>query len=229
MGILLPVLAKMKKNAKAAVCQSNLKQLGIILSMYAGVNNDLTPSTSRRWPDTLRLMEQGNNNLLFCPLATKFTNDGGRHPYAAYLAFSFGPDYYYGYGSYGINAWICNPPSQIKTNAFGFATSNNWRRTDVSGAYDIPLFLDGMWIDSFPDANNIPPPYDGFQSIWNNPFVSKDSQMGVFCMGRHDKFTNGIFLDLSIRKVGLKELWKLKWHRNFNTNSPTPLWPAWMK
>ncbi|GAH40252.1 unnamed protein product, partial [marine sediment metagenome] len=31
---------------------------------------------------------------------------------------------------------------------------------------------------------------------------------------------NHLFMDWSVRKVGLKELWKLKWHRNFNTNGP---------
>jgi hypothetical protein len=44
-------------------------------------------------------------------------------------------------------------------------------------------------------------------------------------------------MDWSARKVGLKELWKLKWHRTFNTDGPWTQaggvrptdWPAWMK
>ena len=43
--------------------------------------------------------------------------------------------------------------------------------------------------------------------------------------------------DYSVRKVGLKELWKLKWHRQFDTNGPWTVaggvrkgdWPDWMK
>jgi len=27
-------------------------------------------------------------------------------------------------------------------------------------------------------------------------------------------------MDLTVRKVGLKELWTLKWHRQFNTKGP---------
>ena len=44
-------------------------------------------------------------------------------------------------------------------------------------------------------------------------------------------------LDGSARRVGLKELWTLKWHWEFNTAGPYTLaggtrpedWPAWMQ
>jgi hypothetical protein len=43
-------------------------------------------------------------------------------------------------------------------------------------------------------------------------------------------------MDWSVRKVGLKELWTLKWHRKFDVNGPwtkdhvsPPVWPDWMK
>ena len=46
-----------------------------------------------------------------------------------------------------------------------------------------------------------------------------------------------LFLDWTVRKVGLKELWKLKWHRKYNINGPWTRaggvqpgdWPEWMK
>jgi hypothetical protein len=48
---------------------------------------------------------------------------------------------------------------------------------------------------------------------------------------------NGVFLDFSVRKLGLKELWILKWHRNYNTTNlwtkaggvRTSDWPQWMR
>jgi prepilin-type processing-associated H-X9-DG protein len=54
---------------------------------------------------------------------------------------------------------------------------------------------------------------------------------------RHEGFVNGAFLDWSVRRIGLKELWKLKWSRDFDTNGPWTLaggvkpdqWPAWMR
>ncbi len=47
-----------------------------------------------------------------------------------------------------------------------------------------------------------------------------------------------LFRDWSVRKVGLKELWTLKWDdRRFDTNGPWTMaggvqpedWPAWMR
>ena len=61
--------------------------------------------------------------------------------------------------------------------------------------------------------------------------------MGRFCIDRHDGFVNGTFLDSSTRKIGVKELWKLKWNRNFNTAGDWTTaggvlpsdWPDWMR
>jgi hypothetical protein len=44
-------------------------------------------------------------------------------------------------------------------------------------------------------------------------------------------------MDYSARKVGLKELWALKWHRLYNQSGPWTLaggsiasdWPDWMR
>jgi len=46
-----------------------------------------------------------------------------------------------------------------------------------------------------------------------------------------------MFMDWSVRKVGLKELWTLKWHPQFDTAGPWTKagdaepgdWPAWMR
>ncbi len=57
------------------------------------------------------------------------------------------------------------------------------------------------------------------------------------CMSRHEGGINMVFLDGSLRKVSLKELWVLKWHRWYNTaNRWTKAggvqpedWPEWMR
>ena len=43
-AILLPALARAREAARRSSCQNNLKQLGVILKMYAGENNQLYPS-----------------------------------------------------------------------------------------------------------------------------------------------------------------------------------------
>jgi len=57
--------------------------------------------------------------------------------------------------------------------------------------------------------------------------------MRLYCIDRHKRGINGVFLDLTARKIGLKELWKLKWHKNYDTHKgqtlPTATWPEWMR
>ncbi|MCK5097351.1 MAG: hypothetical protein KAR45_04570 [Desulfobacteraceae bacterium] len=60
---------------------------------------------------------------------------------------------------------------------------------------------------------------------------------GRFSVNRHDKKVNTLFLDGSLKKTGLKELWKLKWHRRYNTSGKWTQsggvqqedWPQWMR
>ena len=57
------------------------------------------------------------------------------------------------------------------------------------------------------------------------------------CINRHEGGVNALFMDWSVRKVGLKELWTLKWHREFDTTNPWTRaggvqpddWPEWMR
>ncbi|MHC4518891.1 MAG: hypothetical protein ACYTAS_09910 [Planctomycetota bacterium] len=61
--------------------------------------------------------------------------------------------------------------------------------------------------------------------------------MAHFCVHRHRGSINGVFMDWSVRKVGLKELWTLKWHREYDTAGPWTKaggalpadWPEWMR
>src|SRR5690606_28782728 len=42
-AILLPALARAREAARRASCQNNLKQLGVVLKMYAGESRDVYP------------------------------------------------------------------------------------------------------------------------------------------------------------------------------------------
>jgi len=63
------------------------------------------------------------------------------------------------------------------------------------------------------------------------------SSFGGFCINRHDGYVNGLFLDWSVRKIGLKELWTLKWYAEFDRAGPWTKagsvqpedWPQWMR
>ena len=76
----------------------------------------------------------------------------------------------------------------------------------------------------------MPPDYDG-------QWVAANNEMRHFCINRHNAFINHLFLDWSVRRVGIKELWTLKWHRTFDTNgfwtkvggAQPADWPSWMR
>ena len=60
---------------------------------------------------------------------------------------------------------------------------------------------------------------------------------GNVCINRHSGGMNMLFMDWSVRKVGLKEPWTLKWHRRYDTanrwtragGAMPEDWPEWMR
>ena len=229
MAILMPALAKVRNKAKAAVCQSNLKQWGAIFEMYTNDNNGyfqegwtVDIKCGDRWFDLLRPYFGESNDILFCPTAPAskirelYGEPTGEHgKYSAWGKFIGGPQGgdSLGYptslrgsaGSYGVNIYVCNPTAQVGRDQEDF-----WRTPLVKGTADIPLLHDSMWIDNFCMPTDAPPEFDGDFS--ENGHIDG---MKNCCINRHDETINMLFLDWGTRSVGLKELWELKWNRNW--------------
>jgi prepilin-type N-terminal cleavage/methylation domain-containing protein/prepilin-type processing-associated H-X9-DG protein len=233
MSILMPALQRAREQAKAVACQSNLKQWGLYFSIYADDNDGCFQQGwwpgedyRRTWVAVLRPYYRDSNDLLCCPVATKPLTEGGRHPFAAWGVYgSERPSFVGLCGSYGINAWVRNPPIEMKVipGRSNRATMNNWRTPNVRGASTVPLLLGEQYYAGYPLLSDTPPQYDG------QPYTGTEDYMTAFCVNRHNGYVNGTFLDWSVRRIGLKELWKLKWHRYFDTNAPLPTWPDWMR
>jgi len=235
LAILMPALQKTKKQARNVVCQSNLKQWGGIFMMYTMDNNDSfmvgwelnADGNYRQWLDILQAEYDSVDNQEFwtCPEATKLASEGGQ---GTTLAWGLRGIYE---SSYGVNGWIYNPPRSILDMFGAYPTVNNWRKSTVSGASDIPILLDSWWVDGWPEETNNPP-LERDDIVWL-PYQG----MNRFCVDRHNGHINTVFLDYSIRKVGLKELWTLNWHKNYdrhgiytNAGGATPgYWPLWMR
>ena len=246
-----------RKRAKEAVCVSNLRQWGVIFQDYTDNNNgyfmrgwvDNNRSTPRNqptdyWLNALRPYYSSNPNLRLCPEATKPRLDidgrwtGARNPFAAWGIFPWdGMEKTYkkgDYGSYGLNMYVHNPPPGTDGIWYTLGPRNAaklcWRTPNVEGASDVPVFLDAAHFQGWPQPFDNPPVYSGDQQWGIN-------SMKHFCQNRHNGFVNVLFLDFSVRKVGLKELWTLKWHRGFNTEGQWTIaggvqpedWPKWMR
>jgi prepilin-type N-terminal cleavage/methylation domain-containing protein len=266
LSIVMPALKESKKQARAVICRSNIKQWGIIFSLYAYDNEDSLPqsvsgarlSAKEAYWITATLPYYEDEKIRLCPSTRidkeiEFTG-GDRSHGGTFLA--WGPLYNpddpapwwgdFDTGSYGLNEWCSNPPPSA-TSIWGFPIENVWRTITVTGGSRIPLFMDSVYVDGFPHM--------GFQSqdyqhlVPNSPLtfnhIDRDPRwdtswgdwgsqaMRLHCIDRHKGGINGVFLDMSVRKIGLKELWKLKWHRNYEigntwTESNAP-WPDWMR
>ncbi len=224
--------------ANDAECQSNLKQWGLVFSMYTEDNNGYFPTghgvhdARAQWIIGVLPYIEAQTNLLCCPKAKKRRPDGYEWggSFNTYYMTIFGKEVPKE-ASYGANSWIYNPPPDVDVLQ-GRPTEWNWRTPNVEGAAQIPLFADSMWRGGGPYPNGVrgePPPQD---SKW----VRYDREMMHFCINRHNEAVNQLFMDYSVRKVGLKELWTLKWHRQFDINGPWTKaggvkpedWPGWM-
>ena len=125
--------------------------------------------------------------------------------------------------------WVCK--IYEGWNQWGAGDKDNWKGLDVKKPAGIPVLIDSMWCGSNPSHYDIAPEYERDVAS-----VGNLGSMKRFCINRHDGAVNCVFADFSVRSGGLKELWKLKWHRRFNTNlgpvngKPYPAgWPDWMK
>ena len=98
----------------------------------------------------------------------------------------------------------------------------------------MPVLPDAAWFAGWPQDTDSP------RELPDVPLDSSEFAgrgMDCFCIDRHSGCSNVLFMDWSVRRVGVKELWTLKWHREFNTQGPRTRaggvqpkdWPAWMR
>jgi prepilin-type processing-associated H-X9-DG protein len=240
MAMLLPALELARNQAYTIQCQANLRQWGYLFETYA---DESGCTTTRRglscyewignvwyWksPYSIWPRPKGNyyKNRLLCPVAKKLENPKSNHLGMTFCAWRLYP--YDVYGSYGINEWLLGYPQTL--NPITRPPEYFWHSPDVKKPDIVPVLLDCISWSGYPHAADEPPPYE---EAW----IDEKGLMHRFCINRHEGGINSLFLDWSVRKVGLKELWTLKWHKEFNTSGPWTKaggvqpydWPEWMQ
>ena len=134
-------------------------------------------------------------------------------------------------GSYGLNSYFIPTtldrfPQTVVPVSSGFKTL-----FDVKHPTLVPLMVDALRFDLWPEETE--GPGDEFAD-WS---VDQENSMRRCCINRHRGFVCVSFADGSGRKVGVKELWTLRWHKTFNTMGPWtrtgnprgPRWPEWIQ
>ena len=226
MSILMPALGRVKRQAKDTVCQSNLRQWSLIFRMYMDDNDGSTIATSESDPQnwqsagaeiwvTKLYPYHKSRKLILCPMATRPLSWTGLKYFAWIIPAGSTeiPEWEVedAIGSYGINDWCYNAPPGVET-VWDEPVELCWRSGSVRGAGNIPLLLDCIHLGGFPRHTDLPPEMEDIYDF-------APGQMHRFCINRHNGTINGLFLDLSVRKIGLKELWTLKWHKQFITHN----------
>jgi prepilin-type N-terminal cleavage/methylation domain-containing protein/prepilin-type processing-associated H-X9-DG protein len=247
MSILMPAMRRVRQQARTVACLANIKQWANFFLMYtqdhdgkfqAGVGADHT----YHWFNALRPYYNNDHKICCCPTAMKPLDgnsdgivDGRFNVFSAWGVYTLarnggGYDEKGDWGSYGINGWVENPPASVATAYEGFETIYNWRTPNVKGAGYVPLFMDSLRFNIFPRDMDTPPETEDM--AWQSY-----QHMRRICINRHDGYINMAFMDWSARKVGLKELWTLRWHKAYNTSGPWTTaggvmsadWPQWMR
>ena len=134
------------------------------------------------------------------------------------------------YASYAPNAWMMDTTDMPGWGSgAGSLTDNFWGKLDrVSAPYQVPLFLDSNWVDVWPRETDEPRDPE-----WPPIKKAGSGSMQQLAHTRHGIKTNVVFMDGSSRRTDIKDLWGLKWHRNYNTSNDKTRddypWPGWMK
>lgn len=219
-SVLIPTLAIARKNAKDVACKGRLRQWAIAFELYYRQNNG-KPYSGSHYTDCEELMQLiGDKRMCFCPSASRKENFGPGETYAVTIECD---------SSYGLNLWHgCDGGDRAAFPEY------LWLTNRVKNPHTIPLFMDcfydiGDECDPTVFHTDNPPQYEG-QPAWGGL-----NEMVRVCINRHNYGINCLFLDYSVRRVGLKELWELKWHRKWFHNKSgqydpyPPVWPNWMK
>lgn len=217
MSILAPALQKVRRQGLSVVCRSNERQWGGFFGIFLNDNDGRFVGLElHKWIDVLRPYTEKCPDIYFCPLAKKTAAEGGSGAFAAWEEDGMK-------GSYGTNYWIRDkaypylPPD--------YPSDGWWKSFDVRGASNVPVLADCIFASGLP-VHDDPPP----DSRMPDCTYTEMQCMQYFCLDRHDGKINALFMELSVRPVGLKELWDLHWHKNWNpTNDPSPSWPDWIK
>jgi prepilin-type N-terminal cleavage/methylation domain-containing protein/prepilin-type processing-associated H-X9-DG protein len=265
MSILMPALRNVRDQAKDSLCKQQLQQWGVMFNMYA-VDNDGTLMDMSMYRGLeidhawIVMMQPYYKEFEICKCtSTIYTWADGENYFDPLIAWDYqildsalAGDYYalmykigdrWPYGSYAKNTFVTN--ADIFRD--GVAVDNlehEWmydfcyKNVRVRRTSTIPLLGDGTWMGGWPEPYEEPAEtrwheVDGLSpNIWN--------------LDRHNLSINMVFLDWSVRKVGLRQLWSLRWSKemvdqdgvsvsvwgNLNIvpdlNDPLQ-WPEWMR
>ena len=235
-GMLLPALGKAKIKANQIKCLSNLKQMGLAHTMYLDDNRGVMlpyDGSQSLWMNRLLAYQGKAHFIRYCPMAPEPRRRVQRNP--------ANPDYgtadetwlwrtngVRGFqGGYCFNSWFYSSPPVEPAKAFT-------KETSVETPALSFMFGDGMWVDAWPEANDIPA-----RNLYEGDGVA--GGLGRFMIGRHGSgpvgkaaprrmapgeklpgAVNMAAMDGHAELVPLERLWFYNWHAGYRIPAARP-------
>jgi prepilin-type N-terminal cleavage/methylation domain-containing protein len=240
MSILMPALRNVRDQAKDAMCKQRLQQWGVLFNMYSSENDGgMMDWAEYAWAGGDGFGDDGlvehawvsmmynytkSFDIYLCPGATQLWSYG-LDPYDPKAAWDFQfivdaefsawdwywyyavgqpPNQIFSFGSYGKNALISTNPIPM-WHMGAQDTSWYWQNVRVKGTSRIPLFGDCSHMGGLPMIWDEPAP-TRLHHVWG-----ETGEVNRWNLDRHHLSVNLVFLDWSVRKVGLRQLWSLHW------------------
>jgi prepilin-type N-terminal cleavage/methylation domain-containing protein len=258
MAILMPALSRVRDQARQINCSANLRNWNLSFNMYVNENDGVfysgTDASGYWWVHQLPEKEQDwkQNESWFCPTATKpiysqngvaaqtlniynswgiYTTANGAPASRTWNGKTYMMNKNGFNGSFSLNGYLLSVPATTTFEGGQPAKSGFRKINEAKNTNEVPVMMDGLRFDTWPLETNAPAPKE------EDPWVGGAQwDMARVAINRHRGFLQSSFLDWSVRKVGVKEVWTLKWHKAFNTNGPwtkaggvnPSSWPAWM-
>ena len=217
-GILLPVISRIRESGRSTVCLANVQQWGAAYHMYLASNRASAMSEPRAdsdlaWWERLAPYIGDPRPLLVCPDAREplpglMRPDGtprfeSRGSAAAAWRSAVVPltrdtavrKYI---GSYGFNVWVYHHPFPNMKKLY--------IQLPTKYASNVPLLGDCV------TAWALPTDGDAVPENLINPF--QGGGVGNYCLDRHQLAVNLVFLDGHAEHIPLQRLWQLKWSEN---------------
>ncbi|NLZ06375.1 MAG: type II secretion system protein [Phycisphaerae bacterium] len=232
-ALLLPAIQKARRQAQAVVCQGNLRQGGIAMFAFMtdadGQLADFAQSEgmSDQSGEESRLMwfhppYAECPELLLCPVARKVlpeTPYGAGTASSAWLRDGLAGSYSQNCIAFGVGYL----PGKAGLRYYSWDT---WGRRNAS---DVPLLGDCIEWMTLGRVSHFskPPSYEGYYG----------DALTHWAINRHSGGVNVLFASGAVRKVGVKEIWTLRWSQDYDTSGPWTRaggveredWPAWMQ
>jgi prepilin-type processing-associated H-X9-DG protein len=232
LALLLPAIGTARRQARTVLCLAHLRQLGIAFQIYCQENKGRAPQMPTPnaggplsvEPILVRDPRQSDTGVMYCPEAVDFGPSRNFGDYDFFLGtaqLAWGevaahPDRTEQFAarikgsSYGVNWWAGRSPASAEIILdYPFISAKE------AGSGDVPLFGDAVYPNAAPTTGD-PVPKNLVGPGWNG-INSQGIGTGIalFCIDRHKRAVNVVFLGGHARTVPLAELWKLKWSKTY--------------